>query len=392
MTDEQRQWKIQLYQRLRHIRQQCGILCHIDSPILYQAYQTHTPDWPYWDMIQLNDWYNNDIDNKNHDDTNDPHDPHLNHQQHHHEKQSQQCIQFIQMEENDASDGTFPRTIPHELLPYYSMNGYVSVTYYRPFLQNSYLDARVITWSVSLIERNMKQLKQRKHRGTYGIRSTNMIQDFMNNGPISIKGQRVLVIGTERPWIECILLNLDAKEVTTLEYSTIVSEYPRLNTMTPHEFRTKYMNGSLVPYDIIVSHSSLEHPGLGRYRDALNPWGDLIGVARAWCITKPGGYMLLGLPTGLDWIEYNAHRVYGKYRWPLMTTNWIPIQSSLPFSNGTELLRRPNWKDGGHLYWFQKPNKPFTESIVSDIELDVSFPTSNKESFHRRMSQQCFSK
>ena len=61
----------------------------------------------------------------------------------------------------------------------------------------------------------------------------------------------------------------------------------------------------------------------GRYGDALNPWGDLITTARAWCVTKSNGFLLLGLPGGSeDSIRYNAHRVYGKYRWPLITTNW----------------------------------------------------------------------
>ena len=35
-----------------------------------------------------------------------------------------------------------------------------------------------------------------------------------------------------------------------------------------------------VKYDAMVTFSSLEHSGLGRYGDGLNPWGDLIAMAR----------------------------------------------------------------------------------------------------------------
>ncbi len=41
-----------------------------------------------------------------------------------------------------------------------------------------------------------------------------------------------------------------------------------------------YVQGTLEKFDIMVSFSSLEHSGLGRYGDELNPWGDLITMAR----------------------------------------------------------------------------------------------------------------
>ena len=84
------------------------------------------------------------------------------------------------------------------------------------------------------------------------------------------------------------------------------------------------MNGSLGSFDAVLSHSSLEHSGLGRYGDALNPWGDVLAMNRAWCVTKDGGSMMLGLPTcEADAVFWNLHRCYGKIRWPLITMNWI---------------------------------------------------------------------
>ena len=41
----------------------------------------------------------------------------------------------------------------------------------------------------------------------------------------------------------------------------------------------------------MVTFSSIEHSGLGRYGDSLNPWGDLITMAQSWCLLKPGEIM-----------------------------------------------------------------------------------------------------
>ena len=74
----------------------------------------------------------------------------------------------------------------------------------------------------------------------------------------------------------------------------------------------------------------------GRYGDALNPWGDILAAARAWCVTKPGGFFVLDLPGGgTDAIKFNANRIYGPLRWPLVTTNWKlhPLDSGV-FTEG----------------------------------------------------------
>jgi hypothetical protein len=39
----------------------------------------------------------------------------------------------------------------------------------------------------------------------------------------------------------------------------------------------------------------VEHSGLGRYGDALNPWGDIIAIAKAWCVTKVNGSLTMAV-------------------------------------------------------------------------------------------------
>ena len=76
---------------------------------------------------------------------------------------------------------------------------------------------------------------------------------------------------------------------------------------------------------------------LGRYGDPLNPWGDILAMAEAWCVSSPQVTMkrtliekkiilqtklLLGVPTSVslnkDWITFNAHRIYGPLLYPFL--------------------------------------------------------------------------
>ena len=45
-----------------------------------------------------------------------------------------------------------------------------------------------------------------------------------------------------------------------------------------------------------MTFSSVEHSGLGRYGDALNPWGDILTIAKALCVTREGGSLTIGVP------------------------------------------------------------------------------------------------
>ena len=87
------------------------------------------------------------------------------------------------------------------------------------------------------------------------------------------------VIGSQSPWVESILLGEGASKVTTLEYNKIQSEHPRVKTLLPDEM-ADLVNRGQANFDGVVTYSSLEHSGLGRYGDELNPWGDLVSMAR----------------------------------------------------------------------------------------------------------------
>jgi len=245
------------------------------------------------------------------------------------------CLAILKSEDIDASENSVPYPLPFELHSLYSLNGLVEILNWGRHV-NVYLgqEGKSTNWNEEKINDILNELKDGVHVGTYGIESTNSVLHHLNVTR-KILGSRVLVIGSEIPWLEAICLLLGAKEVVTLEYGKIVSSHPKIKTLTPAEFRKAYLSGKLGLFDTVASFSSIEHSGLGRYGDALNPWGDLLAIARSWCVTKPEGALVLGLPTGMDKVVMNAHRIYGAVRWPLVAANWIQVDSEL--HNASEL-------------------------------------------------------
>lgn len=55
---------------------------------------------------------------------------------------------------------------------------------------------------------------------------------------------------------------------------------------------------------------TIEHVGLGRYGDALDPQGDIQAINELKRVLQPGGDFLFVTPVGEQKIEYNAHRIY----------------------------------------------------------------------------------
>ena len=84
-----------------------------------------------------------------------------------------------------------------------------------------------------------------------------------------IDGGHILVIGSESPWIEAILFEKGARHITVLDYGKIISKHSNISILNPDKMRELYMEGKYnsedEKFDAMVSFSSLEHSGLGRY-------------------------------------------------------------------------------------------------------------------------------
>jgi hypothetical protein len=216
-----------------------------------------------------------------------------------------------------------PKHIPNELWNYYTMDNRLKV--YKYYFDDIYLRKidGVPVWSVELIDNLILEAKRGNLSGNYGISETNALRHGLQYTP-GIQHGRVLIIGSETPWVEACVLEAGARKIVTVEYQEIISEDPRIETIKPTDFRERVLDNTLGLFDVVVSYSSVEHSGLGRYGDALNPWGDIIAVGKAWCVTKVKGSLTMAVMfnENKDYIRFNADRFYGKIRYPYLTSNW----------------------------------------------------------------------
>jgi Caenorhabditis protein of unknown function, DUF268 len=123
------------------------------------------------------------------------------------------------------------------------------------------------------------EVRNGTHVGTYGVATTNGVRDDLSTLPI--RGKSILVIGTEKPWVEAILLFHGAAKVTTLEYSKIRSERDQVKTLRPHRFRESFMAGTLERFDgIVYGHYRLQLASCLRSNSIAAGGGQLETVAK----------------------------------------------------------------------------------------------------------------
>jgi SAM-dependent methyltransferase len=120
------------------------------------------------------------------------------------------------------------------------------------------------------------------------------------------------------------------------------------------------------PSDSIASLSCMhviEHIGLGRYGDPLDPDGDLKAIGELVRVLAPGGDLLVATPVGSPRVMFNAHRVYdhetfARYFAPLELVEFTLIEEhgegGLVVAPPAERVRAEYYACG--CFWFRKPN------------------------------------
>jgi len=215
-----------------------------------------------------------------------------------------------------------PEWIPDEILSLFTYDNKVQIVPWGTVFNERYLGTKALNprWEKQKIESWKELCSNGQLSGNYGVEETRYLKLGLDQ-MTKLKGGNVLVVGSESPWVEACVLASGAKHVTTLEYGEIISEHPQISTITPSEIQ-KSIEKYLGFFDAVVSFSSVEHSGLGRYGDEFNPWGDRQAIARAWCASKNGAELLLAVQSGNDSIFYNAHRQYGNIMYPHLVANW----------------------------------------------------------------------
>ena len=72
----------------------------------------------------------------------------------------------------------------------------------------------------------------------------------------------------------------------------------------------------------------IEHIGLGRYGDPLDPAGAASAAGELWRVLAPGGKLYLTAPVGRERVCFNAHRVFSPYTFQKL----MPALTLLEFS------------------------------------------------------------
>lgn len=199
----------------------------------------------------------------------------------------------------------------------YTLDGRVPV---KPWFKNSTGEAAqvVAEWSVSAIDARVAVADRRNHSlplCSYGVACNVAVFEALQAHPV--EGKSVLVVGSQKPWLEAICISFGARAVTTVDFIKPATQHPLIRTMSVQE-----LEASGESFDAVLSYSSLEHDGLGRYGDPIDPDADIERVKKLQGLLHREGKLYLSVPTGPDFLYYNAHRVYGPIRFPMLVEGW----------------------------------------------------------------------
>ena len=162
----------------------------------------------------------------------------------------------------------------------------------------------------------------------------------------------VLVAGSASPWVEAILLAFGARHVLTTDYLPPECDHPNITTLAASSLGPQHQ-----ALDAIVSYSSIEHDGLGRYGDAVYPEADIEAVHRFRDLVREDGLLFLAVPVGEhERLVWNHHRIYGLQRFGQLIDGWRvvgfapwvddrDVESAVVESDYRACFRNCDWKN-----------------------------------------------
>lgn len=234
-----------------------------------------------------------------------------------------------------------PRTMPPEMVAKYTQDGTIPVLDW--YIHEG--KPRSLVWTPRSIGWNPDRARRRK-RMYYGNTDTH-VHAALDTCPM--EKAHAVILGSETPWYECICVTRGAR-VTTVEYRDVDCSIPGLRVLKPSE-----LDALEERFDVALSISSLEHAGLGRYGDPLDPDADLMAMRDLARLLKPGGRLLVAVPVGADAVVWNAHRIYGRKRLPRLLDGWRVLGS---FGYEESMLDAPLGRWDRQPVWVLTPERP----------------------------------
>ena len=123
-------------------------------------------------------------------------------------------------------------------------------------------------------------------------------------------------------------------DVTVLDQRAYPFKGPSLHSVAADLFE----QSPLAPesFDLVLSVSTIEHLGLGGYKDVEVSDGDRLGVERLWQFVRPGGRLMATVPAGRPAVQ----RGYRTYDEPRIRAVFPPLSTLLWFKKDGRL---GNW-------------------------------------------------
>lgn len=222
-------------------------------------------------------------------------------------------------------------SIPNNLLQAFTMNGFVRIGFDWHYSDTS---AEVLSWTESFYTDLKKAVsKAVKDGGDIYYSTDHLIPKVFQKYPISSK--TVAIIGSATPLYEAYVDFFMGKPLT-IEYRRIKHKIPNLKTYIFSEAIQK-INKGVLKTDCALCYSSIEHSGLGRYGDSIDPEGDFFTMRMIKKMVKPCGLLLLQIPVGRDLLLWNNTRIYGANRLLLLLEGWKLLDT---FGYSSELLNQ----------------------------------------------------
>jgi hypothetical protein len=104
---------------------------------------------------------------------------------------------------------------------------------------------------------------------------------------------------------------------------------------------------------------TLEHVGLGRYGDTLDPAGHLKAIGELKRVVAPEGSLLVVVPVGAQRVCFNAHRIY-RYEFLLDLFAGFELVEAALVTDNNEFVKEPTrelcdkQQYGCGCFWFKK--------------------------------------
>ncbi len=119
----------------------------------------------------------------------------------------------------------------------------------------------------------------------------------------------------------------------------VVSQHPNIAFVQLDLMDLASTVAALGTYPSVSCLHTLEHMGLGRYGDPLDPLGDEKALATLAALTETGGRFYFATPFGRERLEFNAQRVYGLPRMQrLLAANGFTIEQFAYVNDAGDLV------------------------------------------------------